>query len=479
MDGSMEENLSYSDGGNGRYSPMSSQNVLRKQGSNDGFSAGSSRITPFEMNHSGNIRMQQPISPQNVRNQVQSGVISPPDAAFQYYGSNSGFPGVNVNSRSQGQLGGSYLSNNSLHNQQDIYGSSGSNAPYDSNFGGGWSNSISRSSSQSGINGSTDQHQQGSRGNLMNVSSGGFPQNINLQQEWQGGRRMGSHDSQGGDMAYVQNQNNTYNSSGGGGDYNTHSPGMMIIGMGQQQQQSMNRSNSNNRFTSSQMSQMGGGQGQQGGPGTKNSNSCPNSTGGSNAQGRALNKMLLEILRDRMVDPNRLAMAIDANIERMDCVNLATLLFHTGKKRLLLTPSFIKRIAARFNLLKEELRAREASNALYGLKCMSSECVEVRQLIFALATKVAGSNTELVAQAVGNALYGCQMMTSDHEEVRYLLQVLSVKVNQCTELLEAQNVGNALYGLRGMGSDYKEGSFALRLQSNGICLIHYTSDRKS
>jgi 5-carboxymethyl-2-hydroxymuconate isomerase len=54
-------------------------------------------------------------------------------------------------------------------------------------------------------------------------------------------------------------------------------------------------------------------------------------TGGSNAQGRALNKMLLEILRDRMVDPNRLAMAIDANIERMDCVNLATLLFHTGK----------------------------------------------------------------------------------------------------------------------------------------------------
>ena len=45
---------------------------------------------------------------------------------------------------------------------------------------------------------------------------------------------------------------------------------------------------------------------------------------------------------------------------------------------------------------------------------------EVRQLIFALANKVAGSNTELVAQAVGNALYGCQMMTSDHEEVSAL-----------------------------------------------------------
>lgn len=179
-------------------------------------------------------------------------------------------------------------------------------------------------------------------------------------------------------------------------------------------------------------------------------------TGGSNAQGRALNKMLLDILRERMVDPNRLAMAIDANIERMDCVNLATLLFHTGKKRLLLTPSFIKRIAMRFSGLKEELRAREASNALYGLKCMSSECPEVRQLVFALASKLAVSQTELVAQAVGNALYGCQMMTSDHEEVRYLLHMVSIKVAQCTELLEAQNVGNALYGLRGMNSDCKE-----------------------
>eukprot|EP00595_Chromulina_sp_UTEXLB2642_P003177 CAMPEP_0196766830 /NCGR_PEP_ID=MMETSP1095-20130614/31016_1 /TAXON_ID=96789 ORGANISM="Chromulina nebulosa, Strain UTEXLB2642" /NCGR_SAMPLE_ID=MMETSP1095 /ASSEMBLY_ACC=CAM_ASM_000446 /LENGTH=1338 /DNA_ID=CAMNT_0042131159 /DNA_START=514 /DNA_END=4530 /DNA_ORIENTATION=- len=179
-------------------------------------------------------------------------------------------------------------------------------------------------------------------------------------------------------------------------------------------------------------------------------------TGGSNAQGRAINKMLLDILRGRIIDPNRLSLIVDANIERMDCVNLATLLFHTGKKRLLLTPLFIKRIAARFNTLKEELRAREASNSLYGLKCMSSESPEVRQLILALANKISSSSTDLVAQAVGNALYGCQMMTSDHEEVRYLLQVLANKVSQCVEPLEAQNVGNALYGLRGMNSDAKE-----------------------
>ena len=179
-------------------------------------------------------------------------------------------------------------------------------------------------------------------------------------------------------------------------------------------------------------------------------------TGGSNAQGRAINKMLLDILRDRVIDPQRLELAIETYTERMDCVNVATLLFHTGKKRLLLSPAYISRIANRLITLKEELRAREASNALYGLKCMSSDVPEVKELVLALANKLSTSSSEFLAQAVGNALYGCQMMTSDHEEVRQLLQVLAMKVAQCSELLEAQNVGNALYGLRGMNSDHKE-----------------------
>ena len=140
----------------------------------------------------------------------------------------------------------------------------------------------------------------------------------------------------------------------------------------------------------------------------RNSGGYPNSgmSGGSNAQGRAINKLLLEILRERVVDPQRLDHVIENHTERMDCVNVATLLFHTGKKRLMLSPQCIKRIAARMNVLKEELRSREASNALYGLKCMCSEIPEVRQLVMALANKIASSSSEFVAQAVGNALYG-------------------------------------------------------------------------
>ena len=444
MDGAMDDSTSpFSESNGGQFSPHSQHLLNNHHGPTSAFSTTSSRASPFEVTSPGGSQRQQPISSHHMRSQGQTPPLSPIDAAFQYYGSNSGFSTGNINnSMNHGvQISGSYLSSNSQHIGQDVYGSATTGGQYDS----GWNNSISRSSSLSTTGGIMDHQQPGSRG-----SGGGYSPNIHMQQhqlDWQGSgagmRGMISQDPH-GDVPFMQNNYNMVSDFNG-----PHNPqnNMLLIGM----QQQMNRSNSQNRFASSQMSQMGGGH-----SGMKSSMMSPTGTGGSNAQGRALNKMLLEILRDRMVDPNRLAMAIDANIERMDCVNLATLLFHTGKKRLLLTPSFIKRIAARFNLLKEELRAREASNALYGLKCMSSECVEVRQLIFALATKVAGSNTELVAQAVGNALYGCQMMTSDHEEVRYLLQVLSVKINQCTELLEAQNVGNALYGLRGMGSDYKE-----------------------
>lgn len=177
---------------------------------------------------------------------------------------------------------------------------------------------------------------------------------------------------------------------------------------------------------------------------------------GSTMQGRSLNKMLLDILRDRVINTFRLNSALENTIEKFDCVNIATLLFHTGKKKITLNPGFIGRIAARLNDLSEELRAREASNALYGLRCMSSDCPEVRQLCVALAAKLSTTTSKLVAQAVGNAVYGLQSMTSDHEEVRVLLSVLAVKVSECVETLEAQNVGNALYGLRGMNSDHKE-----------------------
>jgi hypothetical protein len=155
-----------------------------------------------------------------------------------------------------------------------------------------------------------------------------------------------SHDNS-GVMGFMHQQQPQQVGGYGLGDYGGNAPQMGLqlqgqLGFQQRIGQPQYGAGGGSRFSMSQMSQLGGG------PQTRPTFSSQSmGTGGSNAQGRALNKMLLEILRDRVVDSNRLAMAIDANIERMDCVNLATLLFHTGKKRLLLTPSFIKRIAGK------------------------------------------------------------------------------------------------------------------------------------
>lgn len=249
----MEDGM-YSDTGSSSISPMPSQHHLGSYNPGGTFSnnsnpggtfsnsGSSSRNSPFEL--SGNQRMQQPISPQQLRAQGQSSPISPVDAAFQYYGSNSGFSsGGNLNNINQGNLGGSYLSNNSLHNSQDIYGA---NTQHDSNFSGSLSSNISRSNSQNGMQQSGGMDHQGSRGGS---SFSPHPQ------EWQSMRTMGSHDSQGD--PFMQNPYNNNNNSGD--TYAGHnSNNMMIIGMNQQQ--GMAGRGGPNRFAGSQLSQMGSGQ---------------------------------------------------------------------------------------------------------------------------------------------------------------------------------------------------------------------------
>ena len=179
-------------------------------------------------------------------------------------------------------------------------------------------------------------------------------------------------------------------------------------------------------------------------------------SGGSNAEGRSINQLLLGVLREKTINGHALVSIIDNYIDRMDYVNIATLLFHTGKRKIILPNTFICRITNRLKFMTEELRAREASNALYGLKCMSSDTPEVRDLLSALTDKLRHTTGEFNAQAIGNILYGCQNLKSEYREVRELFRIIAIRVSECTEPLEAQNVGNALYGLRGMSSDYAE-----------------------
>ena len=104
----------------------------------------------------------------------------------------------------------------------------------------------------------------------------------------------------------------------------------------------------------------------------------------------------------------------------------------------------------------EPLDVQAVGNALYGLQGLSSDALKVTQLISVLARKIDSCTEPLRAREAGNALYGLQGMSSDVLQVRQLVSVLSRKIDSCTEPLEVQAVGNALYGLQGMSSDALE-----------------------
>ena len=125
---------------------------------------------------------------------------------------------------------------------------------------------------------------------------------------------------------------------------------------------------------------------------------------------RVLNTYFLDIMKEPVLNGPLLNEALNMYIEAMDSVNLATILFHTGKKKFTLNPQFIQRIAVRFHSIDGEFRAREASNTLYGLRNMSSDVPEVRLLVKVLAVKLSQCSSVMVAQAIGNALYGMQVL---------------------------------------------------------------------
>jgi hypothetical protein len=102
----------------------------------------------------------------------------------------------------------------------------------------------------------------------------------------------------------------------------------------------------------------------------------------------------------------------------------------------------------------EEFNVQEIGNALNGLKGMSSDHSEVRAILSALVPKVQ-SCSELDAQAIGNALFGMKRMSSDHSEVRAMISALVPKVQSCSKL-DNQAIGNALFGMKKMSSDHAE-----------------------
>ena len=126
---------------------------------------------------------------------------------------------------------------------------------------------------------------------------------------------------------------------------------------------------------------------------------------------------------------------------------------------------------------KEELKAQNVGNALYGLQGMSSEVAEVRAMLAALVPQVKACKEEFKAQNVGNTLYGLQGMSIEVSEVQAMLAALVPQVKACKEEFSAQEVGNALYGLQGMSSEVPvvEEILALLFENFDISKVGFTA----
>jgi hypothetical protein len=200
------------------------------------------------------------------------------------------------------------------------------------------------------------------------------------------------------------------------------------------------------------------------------------------------NKEIVETARAR---PKKFAEFVEYLIstERpLNMVNVATILYSTGKLRTALTDDVVQALREKIMLMDDNtFNTKTLSNALYGMqrftgteevrklvavlatlvdRCEGSfrtqhvgntmyglqrlgDSREVRALVKALAPKIAQCEEELNAQAVSNALYGMQSL-HDSPELRLMLVALAGQVQQCTEELSAQHVGNALYGLQNL-----------------------------
>lgn len=102
------------------------------------------------------------------------------------------------------------------------------------------------------------------------------------------------------------------------------------------------------------------------------------------------------------------------------------------------------------------LDSRAVSNAMFGLRRMTSDSAEVRMLLGALAPRILSCRMTMNAHHIGLAFNGLQGMASSKSEVRAVIAALTPRVQECTQPLSAEILGDSLYRLRCMSSDSVE-----------------------
>lgn len=116
----------------------------------------------------------------------------------------------------------------------------------------------------------------------------------------------------------------------------------------------------------------------------------------------------------------------------------------------------------------------EVTKMMHGLRNMSSEHEEIRELLRVIAPLIQRCN-DFDHRAFGAVLGGMRSMSSQDVEVRNLLSIVTAKLAETEKNLEfnAQSGGSLVEGLQGMSSQHKEVRGFLTVAIRHIQYIHF------
>jgi hypothetical protein len=122
------------------------------------------------------------------------------------------------------------------------------------------------------------------------------------------------------------------------------------------------------------------------------------------------------------------------------------------KDEVLEVRALLSTLGEKIGMMREtELDPKIIANALYGLRRMTGQSPECRQVVGVLLSKMrtGGSAKSYTSLELGRALNGLQSLSADScPDVKLLLGKLAEEVAKSPDVLLARDVGLALAGLK-------------------------------
>jgi hypothetical protein len=115
---------------------------------------------------------------------------------------------------------------------------------------------------------------------------------------------------------------------------------------------------------------------------------------------------------------------------------------------------FVYAVGESITLAKlEKMKAINISKSFVGMRYLNSEYNTTKKLLFEFARLIRDSNDRFGVQEIGSVMFGLQLCSNEHTAVRNILNAMAPKVAACTgEIFSVAQISNCLFGLKSMSA---------------------------